>query len=69
MDWEWFSVSSSNVQAIAFQPEDTILVRFKDGSVYAYPGHGPDEFQAMLQASSPGGFVWARLRGTGEYRV
>lgn len=74
-------VSSSNVHSIGFRmdwddPGDSVLlIRYKDsrkgrggraGSLYAYFGVHPDDFQVLSRAASKGEWVWdnLRIRGT-----
>jgi hypothetical protein len=53
-------VLSSNVSAIGEHNGD-LYIRFHGGNSYVYPNSG-DLYQAMLQSSSKGRFVWNRLR-------
>jgi hypothetical protein len=65
---DWVSVTSSNVQAIAYRagvggPARQILaVRFRNGSEYHYYDVPLADYLDMLAASSKGRFVWSRLR-------
>lgn len=56
----WFDVESSNLAAVGRAGPD-LVVRFKKGSVYVYPGAG-GEISALLRAPSKGRFFAERLR-------
>lgn len=54
---EFRSVVSSNVQGIAYEDAtSTLYVEFKGGSRYAYSSVPKEEYEAFLEASSPGQF-------------
>jgi lysyl-tRNA synthetase class 2 len=60
----WTAVQSSNVAAVAYQPDFAYLwVRFRNGSVYLYEQVSPDVHRRFLDAPSKGRFVYYTLRG------
>lgn len=71
-DWllssSWLHVASSNVEAIRYLYDDRILeTEFKDGSFYQYYNVPPETASDMHDTSSPGRFVWQRLRDRFPY--
>jgi hypothetical protein len=56
----WFDVESSNLAAVGRAGPD-LVVRFKKGSVYVYPGAG-GEISELLRAESKGRFFATRIR-------
>lgn len=70
----WISVSSSNVEAIAFfmsvsnRGRGNVLgVRFLNGAEYRYEAVPLSVWQDFRSASSKGRFIWARLRDKYPY--
>ena len=59
-------VQSSNVSSIGWA-QDTLVVVFKDGSIYRYLDVPEEVWLAFKEARSKGKFVWAELRGVYEY--
>lgn len=58
------SVKSSNVAAIAHDPEtNTLHVRFKNGGTYAYQGVDAEKHAALMSADSVGSFLHAHIKG------
>jgi hypothetical protein len=56
----WLEVQSSNVAAVAYEPEiATLTVRYKDGSVYVLPNVTATQFGALMTAPSKGKFLAA----------
>lgn len=54
---------SSHIAAIGYlETERVLLVRYKDGSLYAQPQFGASEFVALLAAPSKGSFLYCRDR-------
>ena len=65
----WEPVISSNVAAIAFDDENSILyIKFLDASIYMYWDFPAGEMTMFRVASSFGKFVWARVRDKYEYQ-
>lgn len=61
---QWQPVSSSYLSEVAWdEPNGELLVRFQDGSAYAYPGATSADYMALLQAQSPGSWFAKNLRG------
>ncbi len=59
---ELTKVQSSNVDAVGYLEQDQVLlVRFKDGTLYARTGVQPATYIQLLEAQSKGGFLaqWA----------
>jgi KTSC domain len=55
---EMYPVSSSNVAAVGYDAENqTVYVRFLDGSTYAYKGVPVHEFDNLRTASSVGSYL------------
>lgn len=55
---DWSPVSSSNVSAAAYDTDkQELMVRFRNGSVYAYKGANQALYDEFLSAASPGAFV------------
>lgn len=58
MSMEWISVDSSNLDAIRYLTDQSILeIRFKDGSVYQYSDVPQYEYDELLNASSKGTYA------------
>ena len=53
-------VLSSNVSALGTN-EDSLIIRFHNGSFYEYPNQAK-LFEDMLKSNSKGHFVWVKLR-------
>lgn len=63
---EWLPVTSSNVAAIRYLPEDEALeVEYLNGGFYRYSDIPPMMAKDFALASSPGGWVWDHLRVRG----
>ena len=56
----WFDVASSNLAAVGRAGRD-LVVRFKKGGVYVYPGAG-GEISELLRAQSKGRFFATRIK-------
>jgi hypothetical protein len=66
--WVWTPVSSSNVAEVGYlAAENTLGVRFLNGSEYHYFGVDEDTFHSLESAGSPGGFMHAYIKGTFPY--
>lgn len=55
-------VESSNIDAIGFHPELGIVVRFRNGSTYAYPNSTEAEMAEFRNAPSKGRWFHRNLR-------
>lgn len=65
----WVRVKSSNVNGIAYDRKNsTLMVGFKDGSLYSYDGVPEVIAKGMFTASSMGKFVWRNLRDKYPYK-
>lgn len=63
---EWLPVTSSNVAAIRYLPEDEALeVEYLNGAFYRYDEIPPAMAKDFALARSPGGWVWDNLRVRG----
>ena len=61
-------VSSSNVAEIGYdEPRRVLEVLFKTGNVYQYFDVPPQEYQALMQASSLGQYLNANIKGRFRY--
>ena len=58
---EFQAVSSSNIRGIAWENE-TLWVEFTNGSTYKYDGVPESEYEAFLEAGSPGQFFAAHIK-------
>jgi hypothetical protein len=59
----WISVESSNLAAIAYQPDSyELFIAFLDGSVYVYDSVPIEEYQGLLGAESHGEFFYDNIR-------
>jgi len=63
VELEWFYVSSSNVDWIAYNEQlSRCYVAFQDGGdIYYWDGIDPYTFKRFQRTDSPGGFVWNTL--------
>ena len=60
---ELIAVESSHVAAIGYLETDRVLlVRYRDGSLYAQPNVAPEEFAALQSAPSKGQWLYTRAR-------
>lgn len=58
---------STNVASMTYEPESLVLlIEFRNGGVYRYPGVRPDVWRDALAAESIGKFIGARIRGKYE---
>lgn len=67
MSGKFVSVSSSNVNAIAYFPESYYLeIEYHDGTYYGYFDVSSEEAANLFRSGSKGGWVWdhLRIRGT-----
>ena len=61
-------VDSSNVEAVGYdEKSSTLQVEFKNGGMYQYFDVPEDEFIGLRDASSVGGYLAARIKGTYRY--
>lgn len=68
----WEHVNSSNVAAIAYdQNRERLLVRFRNGSEYAYYPISIDIAAVLYRTGSKGTFIWdyLRVRGAGNTKT
>lgn len=62
----WEQLESSHVDAMAYLPEEAILlVKFSTGAVYRYPADA-EEADGLRKAASPGRYVHYFLKHKGE---
>lgn len=60
-------VESSNIAAIGYlEDEQVLLVRYRDGALYAYCGWTAEQYAALLAAESKGKFL-AAFDGRGNF--
>ncbi|MFA7061265.1 MAG: KTSC domain-containing protein [Pedobacter sp.] len=61
-------VDSSNVEAVGYdEKSSTLQVEFKNGGMYQYFDVPEDVFIGLRDASSVGGYLVARIKGTYRY--
>lgn len=67
----WVDISSSMLTRARYdEPEKKMVIQFKDGSMYEYADVDEDEFQSMVNASSPGSYFHENIKGNyGDRRV
>ena len=66
---EMISVSSSNINAIGYDPDSMKLtVEFKSGGTYEYAGVDPAMYTQFLQAESIGKFFHANIKGQFDHQ-
>ena len=66
----WNYVSSSNVRAFKYDPDTRKLsVQFLSGREYEYFNIDQEMVESFSTAGSPGGWVWANIRGLPAQRV
>lgn len=62
------AVSSSTIAAVGYdEPTATLEIEFLSGSVYQYFDVPAQEAEALLNASSVGGYFSSRIRGVFRY--
>ena len=63
-DNAWHYVSSSNITAFKYSPEQQALwINFHGRRIYRYFNIPPELAEGLATASSPGGWFWQNLRG------
>lgn len=60
-------VSSSNISAIGYEGT-TLYVLFNSGSTYAYFNVPKNVYDALMSASSHGGYLASHIKGVYQYR-
>lgn len=59
----WQKVTSSNVDEVAYDPENKLLyVRFTNKSIYSYDGVSQEVFDGLLTAESVGKYLNANVK-------
>ncbi|KER07065.1 Lysine--tRNA ligase protein [Marine Group I thaumarchaeote SCGC AAA799-E16] len=57
------SVSSSNIRSIGYDPDsETLEIEFHSGGIYQYFGVPSNVYDALMSASSHGGFFAANVK-------
>lgn len=65
---EMINVDSSNIEAIGYdENSSTLQVEFKNGGMYQYFDVPEEVFNGLRDASSVGGYLAARIKGTYRY--
>lgn len=63
---EYFTVSSTNIQSVGYDPESmTLAVNFASGTEYHYYGVPADVVEQFRQAPSPGRFLNEQIKKAG----
>ena len=66
---EMVPVVSSNILEVGYEVSDqTLFVRFKGDSLYAYSDVPEDIYQGLLAAESVGKYLNQNVKGTYSYR-
>lgn len=61
-------VSSSNISAIGYDPDNEVLeVEFTNGAVYSYSGVPLGEYEGIMNADSKGKYLHANIKGIYPY--
>ncbi|WP_127544926.1 KTSC domain-containing protein [Paenibacillus amylolyticus] len=64
----WQSVTSSNIDAIAYDSgTSTLYVRFNNGTSYSYSGVPQSEYNGLMSASSHGSYLASHIKGRYPY--
>ena len=66
MSTDWILVSSSNVDAVKYENE-TVYVRFHNGTVYIYKGVPEPEFENLRNAPSVGSYLHRNFKNVYPY--
>lgn len=65
----WRSVTSSNIDAIAYDAgSSTLYVRFNNGTSYSYSGVPESEYNGLISASSHGSYLASHIKGRYSYQ-
>jgi hypothetical protein len=62
------AVQSSNLAAVDYDGQGTLIIAFHSGGVYAYAGVPHSEYAGLMRASSHGKYYHARIKGRYSYR-
>jgi hypothetical protein len=60
---EMTPVDSSNIQSLGHDPKIGLVVRFKGGGLYRYPGVPKDVYEAAIEAQEEGRSVGLWFQG------
>jgi hypothetical protein len=61
-------VNSSNIESIGYdETEETVYVKFLNGSMYTYKGVPKHEFQNLLEAPSIGSYLHRNYKNVYPY--
>ncbi|MGG4344941.1 KTSC domain-containing protein [Paenibacillus lautus] len=65
----WRSVSSSNIDSIAYDANlSALYVRFNSGTTYAYSGVPQSEYNGLMSAASHGSYLATYIKDRYPYR-
>lgn len=65
----WQSVSSSNIDAIAYDASSsTLYVRFNSGTTYSYSGVPQSVYNGLMTAASHGSYLANHIKDRYPYR-
>ena len=57
-------VSSSNIESIGYdESSETLEIEFKDSGIYEYSNVPESEYEALISASSIGGYFHKNIKG------
>lgn len=64
MDYTFVPVNSSNIESVGYNEESqSLMVKFRSGSSYAYDGIPQSVYDAFMASDSKGRFFSAYIRG------
>lgn len=61
-------VRSSNLRAVGYDEDGTLVIRFRSGGTYAYHGVPPAVYDGLMRAGSHGRYFHSRIKGRYAYR-
>lgn len=64
---EMKKVNLSNVRAVGYDPENSVLHIDFGTTTYAYQNVPPEIYDGILAAGSPGKFFYAKIKGKFEF--
>lgn len=68
MSYEMKPVSSSNIEALGYDKENqTVYVRFLNGTLYVYKGVSEHEFEGLFNAPSIGSYLHRNFKNVYPY--
>lgn len=59
----WQDVVSSLIKRVRYDDE-TLEIQFANGQIYAYQNVPPEEYESLMEASSPGSYFHDNIKGS-----